>query len=121
MTPDGHVVSSSGRREAMRLCEREGEVAAIRAAVRAAHAGHGSLTAVVGPLGIGRTALLRSVADQLEETADTRVVLASGAPLEREFAHGVTRQLFEPAIWSADPERRSRWFAGAAAPAAPLL
>ncbi len=50
-----------------------------------------------------------------------RVLGATGAPLERDFAFGVVRQLFEGELHRAEPERRATLLAGAAALAEPVF
>jgi hypothetical protein len=47
--------------------------------------------------------------------------MARGGLLERDFGHGVARQLFEGPLRAAAPSERRRWLAGAAALAAPVL
>ena len=44
-----------------------------------------------------------------------------GSEMEQEFAFGVVRQLFEPALAAASTGDRSQWFSGAASLARPLL
>ena len=46
---------------------------------------------------------------------------ATGAPLERDFAFGVVRQLFDAELHRADPARRAALLAGAAALAEPVF
>ena len=46
---------------------------------------------------------------------------ARGGDLERDFAHGVVRQLFEPLLSAADAGRRARLLGGAAEAAGQLL
>ncbi|MDA0142542.1 ATP-binding protein, partial [Solirubrobacter deserti] len=82
----------------MGLLEREAELAAIGAAVRRAHAGDGSVLALAGAPGIGKSALLAAAvaaADGLQ------VVQARAAPLEQSYAFGVVRTLFAPIRGSA--------------------
>lgn len=50
-----------------------------------------------------------------------RTLSARGGELEREFAFGIVRQLFEPALSAADESQRCEWLAGTAALAAPLF
>ncbi|GGP82629.1 ATP-binding protein [Saccharothrix coeruleofusca] len=85
------------------LLDRETELARIGEALRAAAAGDGSLLVVSGPLGIGKTALLRAVADDAT-AAGASVLRATASVAEREFSFGVVRQVFEPAV-AALPER----------------
>ena len=73
---------------------------------------------VEGPAGIGKTQLLTEARRRAPE-AGLRVLSARGGELEREYAFGVVRQLFEPAL--ASPDARERLLAGAAAPAGTLF
>ena len=83
------------------LLERERELAAVAAAVDAAAAGHGSVLWIEGPAGIGKTRLLRAARAHAERSG-VRVLRARASELEREFAFGVVRGLFEPAV-AAEP------------------
>jgi DNA-binding CsgD family transcriptional regulator len=85
------------------LLDRDAELAAIRAAL-----GAGGLLVIEGPPGVGKTALLDAAGE-----FDGLRLRARGAELERSFAFGVVRQLFE----GVDPEA----FTGAARFASPLL
>src|SRR5205823_1692038 len=70
--------------------------------------------------GIGKTRLLgetRAIGAQM----GLRVLSARGGELEREFAFGLVRQLFEPLLATASVEERAELFAGAAGLAAPLF
>ena len=102
------------------LRERGGELVAVDDALRAARDGHGGLLVVEGEAGIGKTSLL-AVAGVRAARAGMRVLAARGSELEEEFAFGVVRQLFEPALYGADGAQRERWLGGAAAWAGPLL
>jgi len=79
------------------LFERQQELGWIESAMSEATLGQGRFVVVEGPAGIGKTALLAAArvaaADQ-----GMRVLRSRGAELEREFAFGVVRQLFEPAL-----------------------
>jgi DNA-binding CsgD family transcriptional regulator len=96
-----------------RLLERERELEALERAVAAAVAGTGSTVALEGEAGIGKTSLLAR-ACRCGQAAGMRVLRARGGELEREFAYGVVRQLFESTLASAAPGARERWLAGAA-------
>lgn len=76
------------------LLERDTELACVDAALRAAETGTSSLILVTGPLGIGRSALLRHLPD-LVAGQDVRVLRANAAPMEQDFAFGVVHQLFD--------------------------
>jgi DNA-binding CsgD family transcriptional regulator len=79
------------------LLEREAEVARLAAAIAEAAAGDGRMVLVEGAPGIGKTRLLAE-ARRLAEPAGFRVLTARGGELEREFAFGVVRQLFDHAV-----------------------
>ncbi|GHH56898.1 helix-turn-helix transcriptional regulator [Streptomyces candidus] len=90
------------------LLEREGELDRLRAALRAAQEGDSSVILLAGPLGIGRTALLRELA-RTACAADVRVLRANAAPMERDFAFGVVRQLLDSLLSGATETERNRW------------
>jgi DNA-binding CsgD family transcriptional regulator len=96
-----------------RLVERDGELERLAGAAEAARGGRGSLLLVEGPAGQGKTALLRRARLQAAD-AGMRVLWAAGAPVERDFAFGVTRQLLETALAEAGPEERAELLSGAA-------
>jgi DNA-binding CsgD family transcriptional regulator len=102
-----------------RLLEREREVAAIERLVEHAAAGRGQLVAVEGPAGIGKTTLLAAAADLARERGAI-VCAARGSPLERAFAFGVVRGLFERLALDQD-DGSSSLLAGAAGLARPAL
>ena len=94
------------------LLEREPELDALATAVAAAVDGVGSVVALEGDAGIGKTALLAHARDTA--TGAMRVLTARGGELERDFAYGVVRQLFEVSLAGASQPERERWLAGAA-------
>jgi hypothetical protein len=100
------------------LLERDRELATIRAAINAAADGHGGVVWVEGPAGIGKTSLLRAAGEHARE-AGLRVLRARPAALEREFAFGVIRGLFEPAV-TAQPAVLASGPASLAAPVVTL-
>lgn len=102
------------------LLERQREQAALSASIAAACGGAGRLVAVEGAAGIGKTALL-GVARVEAEQAGMSVLVARGSELEREFAHGIVRQLFETVVAAASASEREELLAGAAKQAAALL
>jgi hypothetical protein len=65
-----------------------------------ARAGRGAFVVVEGRAGIGTTALL-AAARTTAANEGMRVLRAGGAELERDFAFGVVRQLFEPVLADA--------------------
>lgn len=103
-----------------RLIERERECRQIEARVRAAVGGDGSIIAIEGEAGIGKTSLLAH-GNRCGSDAAMRVLRARGGELERTYAYGIVRQLFEALVATARPDDRERWLSGAAHTAAPLL
>jgi DNA-binding SARP family transcriptional activator/DNA-binding CsgD family transcriptional regulator len=97
-----------------RIVERDNEIGLIGMLLGDAIAGEGRVALIEGPAGIGKTRLLAEARAQ-GPPLGMAVLSARGSELEREFPFGVARQLFEAAL--ADPARRDRLFAGAAAPA----
>jgi DNA-binding CsgD family transcriptional regulator len=106
--------------EAALLLERERELERIGALVADLAAGEGRALAVEGPGGIGKTTLLTG-ARANARGAGIRVLTAQASELEREFAFGVARQWFEPALRQTSREERERLLSGAASLAAPVL
>jgi DNA-binding CsgD family transcriptional regulator len=113
----GDLRSRAGVR-AGRLLEREVELDALEAAIRATGDGTVALVLVQGPAGIGKSRLL-SEARMLAEERGLWVCSARGGELERDLAFGVVRQLFESKL--VDESERSRLLSGAAGPAAAVF
>lgn len=90
------------------LLERERELGRLAAALSAAREGDSSVILLSGPLGIGRTALLRELPHAVC-TADVRVLRANAAPMERDFVFGVVRQLLDSLLSGATETERNRW------------
>ena len=95
------------------LLERTGELARIESALVRARDGHGSFLVIEGPAGIGKTALLAATRAAAEEDG-MRSLRSRGAELERDFAFGVVRQLFEPPLAEAPDTERADVLQGAA-------
>jgi class 3 adenylate cyclase/DNA-binding CsgD family transcriptional regulator len=104
-------VSRSGARP---LLERDAELAAIRAVVRATADGAGRLIAIEGRAGMGKTRLLAEARATAEEER-FQVLAARSSELEQDFAYCVLRQLFEPFLATVEAEERAELFSGAAA------
>jgi DNA-binding CsgD family transcriptional regulator len=102
------------------LLERSEELASIAAALADARSGHGSFVVVEGPAGIGKTALLDAVR-AVATASSMRAFGSRGTELERDFAFGVVRQLFEPALAEASESQRAELLHDAAGVAAGLL
>lgn len=101
------------------MLEREHELARVGSALRKAGAGAGSVLLVEGPAGIGKTTLLDGARAAAAERG-MRIVAARATELEREFSHGVVRQLVDPVLRGTAPERRRRLLDGADAAVAAL-
>ena len=101
------------------LLEREAELARIDRLIAGAASGEGGLVLVEGPAGIGKTALI-DVACALAR-GRCEVFRARGSQLEREFAFGIVRQLFEVPLAGCSAQQRRGLFAGAARLAADML
>lgn len=102
------------------LLEREGDVETVEAALDMAAGGSGSVLLIRGSAGIGKTRLLQ----EARRRATARGFFAAGAratELERSFAFGLVRQLFEPAVVRAPTDERRAVLHGAASLAAGLF
>ncbi|HEV2814583.1 MAG TPA: AAA family ATPase, partial [Solirubrobacteraceae bacterium] len=97
-----------------RLVEREHEIGLIDGLQDRLAAGEGRIVLIEGPAGLGKTQLLVE-ARRRAAAAGATVLNARASELERGFAFGVVRQLFEAEL--ADPARRGALLGGAAAPA----
>src|SRR6266516_457294 len=102
------------------LLERNEELARIESALAEARTGRGRFVVVEGPVGMGKTALL-AVARTTAAEGGMRVLRSRGTELERDFAYGVVRQLFEPSLVEASELERAELLQGAAGVAAGLL
>ena len=106
--------------KATRLFEREQETQRISSLLQAALDGTGSVLLITGVPGIGKTELVRR-AQELAKAEGFMILRGRGSETERDFAYGVIRQLFEPAVAQASSEQRDSWFSGAASLAKPLV
>lgn len=105
---------------AARLLERDAELGRLNELIEATAQGRGGAAAIVGPAGIGKTSLL-AAARELARQRGSRVLSARGGELERDFAFGVARQLFEPPLRRLSARERDSALEGAAAHAAPAI
>src|SRR5215208_4649528 len=102
------------------LLERSRELARIQSALAAARSGRGTFVVVEGPAGIGKTALL-AAARTVAASDGMHVLRSRGTELERDFAFGVVRQLFEPPLAETSELERADLLHDAAGVAAGLL
>lgn len=102
------------------LLEREAPLAALDAALARTCDGAGSACVVLGPAGIGKTAVLDAIRLRAEDRG-ARVLGARASELDRGFGFGIVHQLLEATVRHAPDARRERLFAGAAARAEALF
>ena len=102
------------------LLERDAALARIDQCLRDAIAGGGSLLLLEGPAGIGKTRLVLAAGRHGRELG-LATLSARGSELERDFAYGLVRQLFEAPLVAASPPERAELLAGAAGRAAALF
>jgi DNA-binding CsgD family transcriptional regulator len=102
------------------LLEREEELAALDQTIAAGAAGGGRLVAIRGQAGMGKTRLLE-YARAAATDAGLQVLYARGSPLERSFAFGVVRQLFEALLARGAAAEREEILEGSAALALPVF
>jgi len=103
------------------LLERDAERAEIGEVVLRCGGGEsGSLLALEGPAGIGKTRLLEEVRVHARR-AGLMVLSARYGELERDHPLGVARQLFEGPLMAAGEAARASLLSGPAGLAAPLL
>ena len=117
-TPNALLTGSAPVSES--LLERHDELARIESALAEARAGLGSFVVLEGPAGIGKTALLAATRTAAAKSK-MRVLRSRGTELERDFAFGVVRQLFEPALAEVSDLERVDLLQAGPGPAAGLL
>jgi DNA-binding CsgD family transcriptional regulator/tetratricopeptide (TPR) repeat protein len=99
------------------LLERSAALARIETALAEAGTGRGTFVVIEGPAGIGKTALLAAARTAAADNG-MRVLRSRGTQLERDFAFGVVRQLFEPPLSEASEFERADLLQAAAGVAA---
>jgi DNA-binding CsgD family transcriptional regulator len=102
------------------LLERTAELSALATLLDNAVAGSGGAVLIEGEAGVGKTALLERACEQAVERGVT-VLAGRGGELEREFAWGVVRQLFEPWLPVHDQMQPSTLLTGSASLAGPVF
>src|SRR5215470_11909178 len=120
----GHVITISSMVAVAEpkplLLERDAELARLSALLERAHAGSGSVVAVSGPPGIGKTELLAAV-HRVAADRGFRSLRARGRELEAGMAFSVVRQLLEQPLLSASGSERRRLLEGPARAGASAL
>lgn len=109
-----------GTRTATELLERDAELADLAGMVELARGGAGRAVIIEGEAGIGKTALLDEACSR-GSAAGMTVLRGRGGELERDFAWGIVRQLFEPPLASSDGPRRAALFSDSASLARPAF
>ncbi len=102
------------------LLDRADELSALRHTLESVTRGRGTVVVLEGAAGTGKSALL-SACRQSAEQAGARVLDARAGELERDYPFGVVRQLYGPALESADEALRRDLLSDEAAPAAWVL
>jgi DNA-binding CsgD family transcriptional regulator/tetratricopeptide (TPR) repeat protein len=109
-----------GRPATATLLERNEELVRIESALEDARSGRGTFLVIEGPAGIGKTALLAATRATAAESG-MLVLRSRGTELERDFAFGVVRQLFESTLANASELERAELLQSSAGVAAGIL
>jgi DNA-binding CsgD family transcriptional regulator len=108
------------RRSGGSLYDREHELGQAATELDSAMVGSGRMLLIEGQAGIGKSRLLAELAALADERGFD-VYSACGIELERDFAYGVVRQLFEYGLHRLAPDERALLFRGAAGLAERIL
>ena len=102
------------------LLERDGELTALESALDSAVGGRGSVVAVEGPPGIGKSSLV-SAGVELARARGMYTISVRATELERSYPYGVVRQTADSVQLDKSDEDRAALFTGAAKLALPIL
>ncbi len=102
------------------LLERESELDALGQALASAVEGRGSVVAVEGPPGIGKSSLVASCLELARER-DMYAISVRATELERSYPFGIVRQTADSVALDKSDEERSALFSGAGKLALPIL
>src|ERR671926_67715 len=102
------------------LLEREAELDALDRALAAAVEGRGSVVAIEGPPGIGKSRLVASCAE-LARQRGMYTISVRATELERSYPYGIVRQTADSVQLDKSEEERAALFTGAAKLALPIL
>ena len=103
------------------LLERDAEVAALDGALEAAVAGRGSVVAVEGPPGIGKSSLVSACSWSWPRARGMYTISVRATELERSYPYGIVRQTADSVQLDKSDEERAALFTGAAKLALPIL
>jgi DNA-binding CsgD family transcriptional regulator len=112
-TEDNRSMEASASTVTSGLLERECELGQLATRLDAAILGEGSIVAIEGEAGIGKSALLAYAVGRAK-SAGMRVLSARGGELEQGFGYGVVRQLFDAPLAAMAVDERERVLRGAA-------
>ncbi|HVG76089.1 MAG TPA: AAA family ATPase, partial [Thermoleophilaceae bacterium] len=93
------------------LLERDAEVAALDTALEAAIGGRGSVVAVEGPPGIGKSRLVNA-ALHLARERGMYTISVRATELERSYPYGIVRQTADSVQLDKSEEDRAALFTG---------
>jgi DNA-binding CsgD family transcriptional regulator len=102
------------------LLEREAELSAVDQALADALEGRGSVVAVEGPPGIGKSRLV-AAAGELAKERGMYTISVRATELERSYPYGIVRQTADSVALDKTEEERAALFTGAARLALPIL
>jgi DNA-binding CsgD family transcriptional regulator/tetratricopeptide (TPR) repeat protein len=118
---ESHLSRDTPDMSGMGLLERDKELGALTETIsQVRRHSSGRFALVEGEAGVGKSCLL-AAARTAAADAHMKVLVGRGSELEREFAFGVVRQLFESLWAKSSVERREQWLRGAAEPAEKAL
>jgi DNA-binding CsgD family transcriptional regulator len=102
------------------LLERESELLALDRALGQAIEGRGSVVAIEGPPGIGKSRLVTACLERADER-DMYAISVRATELERSYPYGIVRQTADSVALGRTQEQRAALFTGAARLALPIL
>jgi DNA-binding CsgD family transcriptional regulator len=107
------MIAAAEKRGSAGLIERSAELRMLSQALESAASGMGTLVAVRGAAGIGKSTLLGAAA-VMASRRELTVLRARGGELEREIPFGMALQLLERVVGELPADERGRAFEGAA-------
>jgi DNA-binding CsgD family transcriptional regulator len=114
------MVTPQVQRTRVPLLGRESELTTLTGLMADAWSGEGRLAIIEGGAGIGKTRLIAE-ARATATSHGFEVLIARAGELERDYAFGVVRQLFEPVLSRRSGEQRAELLSGAAGLAAAMF